>query len=247
MKHEEIEERGMVEAYIRRQLAPEDCAAFEEHYFQCSRCFDDLQMTEKLIQGVDHAVRTGLLDPVREPTRERRRWLPAFAFATAGALVLASALVFVVLVREPEREAQLQQQVQQALAQARASQAQLAELNQRASLNAEPEGNVPVAILTASRSDDSPNQVQLGRQSRRLLVWIDIPPQPAGTRFGITISTADGLFRNSIHGLERNSTGALAASVPITGWPAGTCTVRLINEKSPGQLVAEYRLMVLRR
>jgi hypothetical protein len=247
LQHEEIEERGMVEAYVRRKLAPEDSAAFEEHYFQCGKCFDEVQLVEKFVAGVKHAARTGLLDP--EPRPERRSWwMPAFAFAAASAVVFACVLAFVVLVRQPAREAQLQE----ALSQARASQARIAELDQRAALDAGPEANVPVVILTASRSADAPgadgsNTVQLGAESRRALLWIDVPSQPPGTRFGLTISTADGRFSKTIHDLERNSSGALAASLPAADLPAGAYHVRLFHEKSPGQTIAEYRLNVEHR
>src|SRR5260370_11915353 len=123
----------MVEAYVRRKLAPEDCGAFEEHYFQCGKCFDDVQLVEKFVAGVDHAARTGLLDPEREPRPERRTWLmPAFAFAAAAAVVLASMLTFVVSIRQPAREARLQQELQQALSQTHVSQARIAELDQPA-------------------------------------------------------------------------------------------------------------------
>jgi hypothetical protein len=245
LKHEQIEERGMVEAYVRGKLGHEDCAAFEEHYFQCGKCFDDVQLVEKFVAGVEHAARTGLLDPEREPGPERRTWLmPAFALAAAAAVGLASALTLAVWIRQPAREAHLRLELQQALSQARASQARIAELDQRAVLDTGPEANVPVVILTASRSADSPNQVQLGAQSRRALLWIDVPAQPPGTRFGVTISTPDGRFAKSIHDLERNSNGALAASVPVADLPAGACHARLFNEKSPEQTIAEYRLNV---
>jgi hypothetical protein len=242
LKHEEIEQRGLVEAYVRRKLAPEDCAAFEEHYFQCGKCFDEVQVVGKFVAGVKHAARTGLLDP--EPRPERRTWwMPALAFATASAVVFASVLAFVVLFRQPAREAQLQQ----ALSQARASQARVAELEQRAALDAGPEANVPVVILTASRSADAPNRVQLGSESRRALLWIDVPASPPGTRFGLTLSTSDGRFAKTIHDLERNSSGALAASLPAADLPAGAYHVRLFHEKSPGQTIEEYRLNVEHR
>jgi hypothetical protein len=247
LKHEEIEQRGMVEAYVRRKLAPEDSAAFEEHYFQCGKCFDEVQLVGKFVAGVKHAARTGLLDPETESRPERRSWfMPAFAFAAASALAFASVLA-VVLVHQPAREAQLQQELQRALSQARASQARLAELNQRAALDAGPEANVPVVILTASRSADAPNHVQLGSGSRRALLWIDVPAEPSGTRFGLTLSTADARFAKTIHDLERNSSGALAASLPAADLTAGAYHVRLFHEKSPGQTIAEYRLNVEHR
>jgi hypothetical protein len=247
LKHEEVEERGMVEAYVRRKLAPEDSAAFEEHYFQCGKCFDEVQLVGKFVAGVKYAARTGLLDPEPDPRPESRSWfMPAFAFAAASAVAFAS-LLAVVLVHQPAREARLQQELQQALSQVRDSQARLAELNQRAALDAGPEANVPVVILTASRSADSPNRVQLGSGSRRALLWIDVPAQPPGTRFGVTISTADSRFAKTIHDLERNTSGALAASVPAADLPAGAYRVRLFNEKSPGQTIAEYGLNVEHR
>jgi anti-sigma factor RsiW len=236
----------MVEAYVRRKLAPEDCAAFEEHYFECGKCFDDVQLVEKFVAGVEHAARTGLLDPEQAPSPERRTWLmPAFAFASAAALVLGSVLTFFVFIREPAGEARLLQEFQQALS--KASRERIAELDQRAAVDAGPEANVPVVILTASRSADSPNQLQLRTASRRVLLWIDVPAQPPGTRFGIKISAQKSLVAKSIHDLERNSSGALAASLPVADLPAGSYTVRLFNEKSPGQLIAEYRLAVARR
>jgi hypothetical protein len=120
-------------------------------------------------------------------------------------------------------------------------------LERWAALDSAPEANIPVVILTASRSGNSPNRVQLGSQSRRVLLWIDVPAQPPGTRFGVIITTPDGRFTRSIHDLERNSSGALAASLPVADLPAGACNVRLFNEKSPGQPVAEYRLNVEHR
>jgi hypothetical protein len=173
--------------------------------------------------------------------------LPGFAFASAAALALASVLAFMVFVRQPDREAHSQRELREARSQARESQARVAELDRRTALEAGPEANVPVVILTANRSADSPNQLRLGSQSRRALLWIDVPAQPPGTRFGVTLSTADAGFAKSIHDLERNSSGALAASLPVIDLPAGSYSVRLFNDESPGRPIAEYRLTVVRR
>jgi Putative zinc-finger len=248
LKHEDIDERGMVEAYVRRKLAPEDSAAFEEHYFQCGKCFDDVQLVEKFVAGVEHAARIGLLGKEAERRPKRRTWwTPAFASAAAAGVVLASVLTFVVFVRQSARETRLRQEIEQVLSQARASQARIAQLEQLAALDAGPEANVPVVILTASRSADSANQVQLGSEARRALLWIDVPAQPPEARFRVTITTPDTRLSKSIHGLKRNTSGALAASLPAADLPAGSYNVRLFNEKSPGQPIAEYRLTVARR
>ena len=95
LKHEEIEQRGMVEAYVRRKLAPEDCAAFEEHYFQCGQCFDEVQLVGKFVaRGVKHAARTGLVGPGAGVQAGEENVVDAglFAFAAASAVVFASVL-----------------------------------------------------------------------------------------------------------------------------------------------------------
>lgn len=224
---------------MRRQLPAEDCSAFEEHYFQCDECFESVQEMERFVAGIGYAAQTGLLH--RQP---ERRWLiPAFAFTTTASAICAAALFFLVFVRLPDREARMQR----ALTEARESRHHLAESEGRAAVETGPEANVPVAILEANRSGDAGNRLVLGPQSRSALLWIDVPQQPAGTRFGITLSSLGGGVTKSIHGLERNSNGALAASLPASELPGGSYAVRLFNEKSPGQTIAEYRLTITRR
>ncbi len=224
---------------MRRRLPAEDCAAFEEHYFQCDQCFEEVREMEKFVTGMRQAGRTGLLDPKPQPGR----WfMPAFAFAAAASVLLAAGLSFLVFVRLPEREASLQQ----ALRDAAESRRHAAELELRAAADA-PEANVPVVILAASRTADSPNPLILGPQSRSAVLWIDVPPQPAGTQFELTISAPDGHFTKSIQGLERNANGALAASLPVKELADGAYQVRLFGGKSPKNLIGEYRLTVGRR
>lgn len=241
MKHEQVEERGIVEAYVRHELAPDDCVAFEEHYFQCAQCFEDVELTGKLVRGVGYAVGAGLLDesgPARTLLGRgySRRWLyPAFTLAAAVCLALIV------------RDADLQRQLRDAAASAHAAQNRIAELDGRAAANTGPEANIPVAILTAARSARAMNELILRAQSRQALLWIDIPPQPPAARFEIRIASSDGGAGKIIHDLERNSDGALAATLPVNDLAPGIRTVSLYDEKEPGKAIAEYRLSVVRR
>lgn len=63
MTHQEIEQREIIERYVRDQLAPEEQRAFQEHFFTCDACFEQVQMTERFIAGVRYAAETGLLGP----------------------------------------------------------------------------------------------------------------------------------------------------------------------------------------
>ncbi len=93
---------------MRQELTPQESAAFEEHYFACDRCFEDVQEMDKFIAGVRQAGRRGLLDD--GPGRSVRGWLmPAFVFAAAAVLVLGAALSYLALIRLPAVEAQLRQ------------------------------------------------------------------------------------------------------------------------------------------
>ena len=245
LKHAEVEQRGWVEAYVRRELKPEDCAAFEEHYFTCDECFEAVEDMAKFVAGMKDAGRAGLLDPKPEP----RVWaLPAFATALAACVVLGTALSYFALVLLPRQAAR----AEMALASARDSQTRLAELDLRASgvnipeANA-PEANVPVVMLEANRAADPPPQLLADPQARSVLLWIDATPQPATAQFGITITGANGRYAKSVHGLRRNANAALTASLTIADLEEGPYSVRLFNEKSPAQTTAEYRFTVARR
>jgi hypothetical protein len=236
MTHAEIMERGWAEAYVKRGLSPEERSVFEEHYFRCDQCFDEVQELERFVAGVRHASRRGLLDPP-----EPRKWLiPAFAFSAAATLVLTAIVVTLAFVRMPQMETKLAHAVEDASM----SQTEVAKLQRQAALEIGAQANVPVVILEASRSADAINRLESHSASATALLWIDVPPQPAGTQFGITITSRDGTVTKSIHGLERNQNGALSAGVALRELPQGPYVVRLFKESAPSQTIEEYRLTV---
>ena len=237
MSHERIQSEGWVELYVRRRLAPADNAAFEDHFFQCDQCFAEVEEMERFVSGVREAGRRGLLDG--EPAQAR--WLmPAFAFAMSAVVLLGVGLAYMVLVRLPAGEMRLQA----ALAASARSQSQPA--------NAGPQANIPVVILSADRAPgDAPDRLAIDPQgsdpqTRMALLWIDIPPQPAGAKFQVTIASSGGSAK-TIRGLERNENGALAAGVPIDDLAPGTYVVRLYPEQPPARMIAEYRMIVSRK
>jgi hypothetical protein len=240
LNHERIQPEGWVERYVRRRLTAEDNSAFEDHYFQCDRCFADVEEMERFISGIRDAGRRGLLDAETTPAR----WLmPAFACALAAVVLLGAGLSYMTLVRLPENETRLQAALDRSVR----SEAQLAELSRRAASSAGAQPNIPVVILTANRwASDAPDRLTIDPQTKMAMVWIDIPPQPAGAKFRIAILSPGGAGK-TIHGLERNENGALAAGLPIEDLAPGTYLVRLYAEKSPDRMMAEYRMAVTRR
>lgn len=77
----DVEQRDIAENYVLGRLTEADREAFEQHYFECSRCFAELEAVR--------AVRDALAQPPRRATPVRRwQWL-----AAAAALLLAVSAV----------------------------------------------------------------------------------------------------------------------------------------------------------
>ena len=108
MTHQEIEEKGIIERYVLRQLAPDERSAFQEHYFSCDECFEHTQMQARFIASVRQASKAGILTASStESLRPRGSslwmgWLkPAFALTATASLALAIALVWLVFNQMP--------------------------------------------------------------------------------------------------------------------------------------------------
>ena len=89
MTHGEIEEREIVEAYLRGKLSVNDRQAFEEHFFACEECFAEVRAAADFCDGVRHAAEAGLLPEARtKDAAFGRWWQPAFGLGWAAAAVL---------------------------------------------------------------------------------------------------------------------------------------------------------------
>jgi tetratricopeptide (TPR) repeat protein len=74
----------ILEHYLLDRLDAEDRDAFEEHYFECARCFDDLRTLQALKQELSRA--GGGLETAT--TRSAWRWAPAAGLAAAVLLTV---------------------------------------------------------------------------------------------------------------------------------------------------------------
>jgi tetratricopeptide (TPR) repeat protein len=73
----------ILEAYLVGRLSEEDRDAFEVHYFECGRCFDEL----KTLQAIREELPRVSVESETTTTHRLPRWLPAAGLAAA--LVLA--------------------------------------------------------------------------------------------------------------------------------------------------------------
>ena len=243
MTHEEIEQRDVVESYLRGRLPEGDRQAFEEHFFACDECFAQVRTAEKFASGVRHAAESGALpEAPEEGPGGWTGWLrPAFAFSAAAVVVLSGLTGWLSLVQVPRlrRESALQRLLIDA------QRRQGAELEKQLAMNrpAAAEANLPLVMLEASRASTA-NTVTVPAGASHVVLWIEIGPGPQARSFRLEIRTLAEQPVETLVGLVRNGYGALTASLPAERLKPGMYTARLFEMSGPP--LAEYRLEVRR-
>ena len=87
MTCEEVIEGEIVEKYLHEQLSEESRDAFEQHYFECSRCFGLLRTYRDLQAELAKTRQSTLADAPQRHWIWRWAWVPATAV-----VVLATSL-----------------------------------------------------------------------------------------------------------------------------------------------------------
>jgi hypothetical protein len=98
MEHDEAMRLHAAERYVARELSPEEKDAFEEHYFDCPTCAEEVRLEMTFAANL----RAALSEPLPAPSlwRKWREWFqthPALAFSFAGNLAWAAAFAFILL------------------------------------------------------------------------------------------------------------------------------------------------------
>jgi hypothetical protein len=92
MDHEESVRAGAVEKYLLDELGDDDRARFEEHFFDCPECAEELKLTETFLAGARRVVAARAAEAPRASGWTRHFW-PAPAGALAAAAVLIAVVV----------------------------------------------------------------------------------------------------------------------------------------------------------
>jgi tetratricopeptide (TPR) repeat protein len=77
------------ELYLRNRLSEEDREAFERHFFECPRCFDELRTLDALTRELRESAAAEVA-----PEKPRRRWLIAAAGVAALLVMAATAMLW---------------------------------------------------------------------------------------------------------------------------------------------------------
>ena len=121
MDHSEAVTKKLAESYLLGELTPEQREAYEEHYFSCPECAQDVQAGAMLVANVKEVLREeSSLSTTADTVREHSGWpsfawlRPAYAMAAMAALVCV--LAFQNLITIPKLKDEAKNNVPQALA-----------------------------------------------------------------------------------------------------------------------------------
>ena len=248
MMHPQIEDEEIIERYVRNQLAEEERKAFEEHFFGCDDCFDKLQVAERFVAGVRDAARRGVLKgSASTEGMSAPRWgvwmFPTLAATSVATMALAVIAAWTLLFQMPK----LRRQLNQASADASAQREALAALEKQVASATQPEINVPLVMLQATRdAQASVNQAVLPSGAGHLVLWIEAPSSKF-RNFRLQVETEDHHPVVTLDHLERNAYGSLAAGLPAAQLQPGEFRIMLTGEEPPpASLLAEYKLRIRR-
>lgn len=228
MNHQEARQRELAERYVRRDLSEPERIEFEEHFFACAECFDEVEALDRFRNAVKHAVDAGEYPAAESPKRAY-----AAGIGLAAAILFGALAGWSVLIEQPRLEAEARRERGSALERIAALEKELAgrELASAA---------LPVLILEAAR-DGETNKIRIPRAAKQVALWLEPPPSAQGP-FRLGIFASKGAEVESVEDLARNPQGALAVSVPSTRLPTGSYRARLFG--AGGKLLAEYAFAV---
>ena len=239
MLHSRIESEEFVERYVRNQLPPAECQAFEEHFFECDECFEKLQAAERFAAGMRDAAHRALLEARAEAT-VGAGWLSwALPATVCVALILAGFAAWAFFEQIPKlrsdlRQARVETELRSQGAPAPVNPTELAE------------ANVPLVMLQSTRAAEEATGVVLKPEDQRLVLWVE--PGPSRYRdFRLELYSSSNQLLIAIDHLKRGPYEGLAATVPADRLPPGQYRIRLTGQDPPTvSLVGEYQLRIRR-
>lgn len=268
MTHQEVQQGEIVERYVRRQLTPDERRAFQEHYFGCEECFEQVEMTARFVAGVRQAARQGVLaESVAEPWWAAL-FKPALGFAVATALILAVAFGWLLFKQNstPRQELAIQQtptptpQPTATLAATPGTTA-TATPSERPKLQNQPDllaqnrppqtpalspGKPPVIFLDSERDANSGgNQLTIPANAASAILRIEVEPNSSFSGFQFQLfDNAKRLVATASSG-KASVRGAVSASVSANLLQTGKYVVKCYGLRDgQRELVGEYRLQV---
>ncbi len=262
MTHQEIQEGEIIERYVRHQLAPAERRDFQEHYFACEECFDQVQTAARFVAAVRQASRKGLwAESAAQPVAWwANLFTPALGFAAAAALVLAVAFGWLMFRQSavPRQEVAHEQPSpspgqtgtpEQITAQS-ASPTPAPERNERPKLQDQrdllAENRTPTVLLESARdASPSSNQLTLPANATSAVLRIEVEPGSPFTSFQFQVFDSTRRLVTTGTSGRASARGAVTVRVLAGALQDGKYLVRCYGVRdSQRELIGEYDLRV---
>jgi hypothetical protein len=249
MDHAYIEENGLVELYHRGLLEPEEEARFEEHFVDCARCAEQLELARGFQKGLKAMAAEDAARAVIQAGLfawlARRARLAQWGLALAVLLLAAGLPSFWLLNRGREEDqtaaARLETERRNAAdLQRRLSESERRRSEERRELEgriaaarppqpaetprglAGPLVNTPVFLLTAVRGgEERPATVDASRSGDALALAVDVGPDAGFASYRAAILKAGGAAVFQRSGLKPNALEALMITFPASFFAPG--------------------------
>ena len=227
MDHRHAVKMHAPERYLLEELSPEERAEFEEHYFACVECADEVRAAFKFGDNAKAVLAENPI-PLAVQARERPRqrsglwaWLrPAFAVPAMAVLLLGVTLYQSFLVI-PNLE--------------------------RSLANATAPRVIPsIAAKPAVRGDETP--VVISSQDPFVEVFLDINTVPPVSSYLCDVYDGSGTLRFAVPAQAGSIAGTIDLLLPATGLQSGRYTVKLIpNGAASKSSVSDSYSFVIQR
>jgi hypothetical protein len=222
MDHEQAVKMHAAERYLLDELSPEERSDFEEHYFLCLECADEVRSVFTFADNATAVMQDEARTVRRATVRQRRSsnwwaWLwPAYAAPVAAGLLLAltvyqSALVIPGLKRDL----------------ADATQARV----------------IPSSVARPATRGDDP-VVEVSSQDVFVQLTLDINPVAPVSSYSCEVSDQSGSLEFSVPAKVSAGTGSLNLLLPVSRLKPGRHVIRLKTGSSTEPNTEEYSFVL---
>jgi hypothetical protein len=248
MDHGQIDAGNVAERYVTGRLAPEEAAAFEEHYLDCPECCARVEAAQRLERGMRRLAEEAAAGFPGISRPARRSPSPRLALAAAALLAVALLPAWLGL-REVRQLRGEVSEAREALSRARAERRPAAGSGRLAALDRDlaaarrdlaqetekrealareveagrrPQVNLPVLPLTSTRGgqEGPPRTLILPKEPGWIALWAE-PGDTGFPAYRATLRGARGVEVFRAGGLELNDLGALLVTVHSTSLAPG--------------------------
>ncbi|MBS1790175.1 MAG: zf-HC2 domain-containing protein [Acidobacteria bacterium] len=257
MTHQEVQS-DTIERFVRHQLSSDERRAFEEHYFECEECFEQVQMMARFVAGVCQAARKGFLTESAQEPWWAKLFRPAVIVAMSAAILLTIGVGWLLWRQPPTQQRELAVNPTPSLAPQPATSAgttatpatdppskpDLLAQNRPTPPEAIP-GKAPVVFLDSERGNSEANQLDIPANANNAILRIDVDPGNSFSGFQFQIFDPSGKLAVSANTGKATAKGVVSASVSTKLLQSGKYVVKCYGFRNDQrELVGEYKLQI---